>query len=265
MFKERETGSWPGIAVANDALAKGILACAHEPVGVGVPDEDPSPQDLLVELGKDAVLIVVSDTKPGPGPAIVDFRTRPAVVDRRGRLGILELERELGEMVQLGAGLVFSVLVVCTGNCCRSPMAAGLLSQMLGPERVFIYSAGTDAPVGSPATSNAIVAAGELGVDLTLHRSQLIDTGLVQNADLVLVMEEYHRRRVLELVPGAESKTRLVAEQGIADPLGQPLEAYRRTAAELRRYLVPVAHEIRQRIASEKLDTSEDRKAELEA
>jgi protein-tyrosine-phosphatase len=239
---------WQGIARAGDGLSRLASARTEKPVGIGVPDEPTGIEELAAQLGGEVVLAVTVDGSLGPGPMIVDFRARPAVVDRRGRLGILELERELGEMVRLGPDLAFSVLVVCTGNSCRSPMAAGILSKMLGGERVFIYSAGTDAPVGSPATTFAVTTAAELGVDLNLPRSQQLDAGLVQSADLVLVMEEYHRKRVLELVPEAEPKTRLLGERDIADPIGRSLEFYRETAAELRRCLEPVPLEIRRRL-----------------
>lgn len=143
---------------------------------------------------------------------------------------------------------VFRVLVVCTGNSCRSPMAAGILSRMLDNTSVLVCSAGTDAPDGAPAAEFAVKAAAEFGVDLTLHRSRRLNPVLVGNADLILVMEEYHRGRVLELAANAGERTRLLAGRDIADPIGRSLEFYRNTAQELKRCLEPVALEIRQKL-----------------
>ena len=242
---------WDGIALAQEGLMQRLFEVTKQQIGVAVPDEDFTAEELVEELGQDAVLLVESGKSPGPGPAVADFRTRPAVVDRRGRLGILGLERELGEIVRLGPDLIFSVLVVCTGNACRSPMAAGILSKMLAGERVFICSAGTGAPNGMQATNYAVAAVGEMGVDLRLHRSQQLDAGIIAGADLILVMEEYHRQRVLQIAPGAESRTRLLGESDIADPIGRSLEFYRKTAQDLKRYLEPIASDIRKRLGEE--------------
>ncbi|HDQ99112.1 MAG TPA: low molecular weight protein arginine phosphatase [candidate division WOR-3 bacterium] len=148
------------------------------------------------------------------------------------------------------------MLVVCTGNMCRSPMAHGVLAQMLAGERVFVYSAGTDAPAGAPATRAAVEAAAGLGADISGHRAQLLNAELVAGADLVLVMEEYHRRRVLELACGEGSRVRLLGEylpgaepgREIADPVGRPLEVYREALAGLARALEQVAGEVRRRL-----------------
>jgi protein-tyrosine phosphatase len=244
-------GAWDGYAPVREPLAAAILNRVPE-VGVGVPDEADEPDDF-----EDAgvVLTVTDGGRVGPGPTVVDSRIRPVKVDRKGALAILELEQESGETVQLGPGLVFSVLVVCTGNACRSPMAHGLLARMIAAERAFVYSAGTDAPVGAPATRAAVEAAAELGADIAAHRAQQLTPALLRPADLVLVMEKYHRQRVADMLPEAAVRTRLLGEylsdaapgREIEDPVGRSLEFYRQTAVLLRQALEPVAAGIRQR------------------
>lgn len=239
---------WHGVIVP-DGLGRLVAGRVPRPVGLGVPEEGAGAEELSLESGEELALVVEGDD--GPGPTGVDFRSRPAVVDRRGALAILELERELEEHVRLGPDIVFSVLVVCTGNSCRSPIAAGLLAKMLAGGRAFVYSAGTDAPVGSPATRFAVEAAAELGVDISAHRSQQLDAGLVRSADTVLVMEEYHRQRVVELVPEAAGRTRFVAERDVPDPVGRSLEFYRQTVEDMRPGLEQVVAEIRGRLRTD--------------
>jgi protein-tyrosine phosphatase len=167
-------------------------------------------------------------------------------------LAILDLEHEFGELVRLGPGLFFSVLVVCTGNSCRSPMAQVMLAHMLEGTPVFVYSAGTAAPEGNPATALAVEAMGEVGLDLTRHRARQLEPEMIRAADLVLVMEEYHRQRVLESVPEAAGRTWLLlsfagSEAEVGDPLGSSLAVYRWTREQMRTPLERVAREVRYR------------------
>ncbi len=104
-----------------------------------------------------------------------------------------------------------AILVVCTGNICRSPMAAGFLRRAL--ERRFgaaapeVRSAGTVVRVGEPASVGAVFAAAELGVDLSAHRAVPLTPGLVRRADVIVAMAAEHRDAVTRLVPGAEGAT----------------------------------------------------------
>lgn len=241
----------PGLALASEPLAGEIVRRAKSEVWLGVPAEKAEPGQLADELGKRASIIVTGGAS-GPGPTSVDFSVRPAVIDRRGKLAILDLERELGELVRMGPGLPFSVLVVCTGNSCRSPMAQRMLAGMLEGTPAFVSSAGTDAPVGSPATMQAVVVMREAGLDLTRHRAQQLVPAMVEAADLVLVMDQYHRQRVLAMAPDAAGRTRLLLsfagrEEKVEDPIGLSIECYRLTREAMKPALEEVAAEVRQR------------------
>ena len=246
----------PGLALAGEPFAQEIVRRAGGEVWFGVPEEETEPGELAEELGNVAS-IVVTGGAGGPGPTSVDFGARPAVVDRRGKLAILDLEQELGELVRMGPGLFFSVLVVCTGNSCRSPMAHVMLAALLEGTPVFVYSAGTGAPVGNTATANAVQLMREAGLDLTRHRAQQLVPEMIRAADLVLVMEQYHRERVVELVPDAAGRTRMLLsyagrDEEVNDPFGGPIEVYRRALEQMRPALEIVAAEIRQRAGSSK-------------
>lgn len=87
--------------------------------------------------------------------------------------------------------MVRSILVVCLGNTCRSPMAEALLRRALpGCE---ISSAGLEPPDGAPADPRAARLLAEEGYDLTGHHARTVDAALVANADLVLVMDTEQR------------------------------------------------------------------------
>ena len=115
-----------------------------------------------------------------------------------------------------------NILFLCTGNTCRSPMAAGLFAMRRAD--MVISSAGIAAWPGSPATANAIAAAGELGADLAGHRSMQATPELLEQADFVVCMAAGHARQIADFVP--EEKIRVLGG-GIADPYGGDLETYR--------------------------------------
>jgi protein-tyrosine-phosphatase len=92
----------------------------------------------------------------------------------------------------------------------------------------------------------------ESGLDLSRHRAQQLSPPMVETADLVLVMEEYHRQRVVDLVPDAVGRTRLllsyVGRDGkVEDPIGFSVECYRLTRDAMRPALERVAAEVRRR------------------
>jgi len=136
------------------------------------------------------------------------------------------------------------ILFVCTGNVCRSPMAEGLLRHMLrGRNDVQVASAGLAALDSMRATDLAIDVMAELGMDISSHVSQSMSADLVRQADFIFVMTHQHQDTLQTLFPSAAEKTFLVREfeesiagenKDIADPIGQPLEVYRRTRDQIR-------------------------------
>jgi len=134
------------------------------------------------------------------------------------------------------------VLLVCTGNICRSPLAEAILLRELHERRVEhieAISAGTGAWDGAPASEGAYLIGLEHGLDLSGHRARLLTRDLVQNAELILTMARHHRARVHEL--GGEGRTHVLgeyagrtgAEVEVSDPFGGDLELYRGTYGEL--------------------------------
>jgi protein-tyrosine phosphatase len=94
-----------------------------------------------------------------------------------------------------------SILVVCTGNVCRSPIAEGLLraafASRLGANAPIVSSAGTMGWSGSAADPNSVEAAAERGVDISDHRARELRTRDVASASLILGMSREHARAVV--------------------------------------------------------------------
>lgn len=134
------------------------------------------------------------------------------------------------------------VLFVCTGNVCRSPMAAAILARLLeerGIAGVAVSSAGTAAWDGAPASEGSYLVSLEHGLDLSGHRARQITTNIVADADLILGMGTSHVDRAVVL--GGEGKAHLLGAYAgesddaahVADPFGGDLEEYRATYARL--------------------------------
>jgi len=134
------------------------------------------------------------------------------------------------------------VLLVCTGNICRSPLAEALLVRTLkerGIEGVSVTSAGTGAWDGAPASEGAYLVGLERGLDLSGHRARLLTRELVEQSDLILTMARHHRARVDEL--GGDGRVFVLGEYAgregdeaeVSDPFGGDLDVYRNTCAEL--------------------------------
>lgn len=105
---------------------------------------------------------------------------------------------------------MLAVLLVCTGNICRSPIAEGFLRERSGAvlaEPFTVGSAGTWARSGQPPTDEAIAAAGERGVDIGTQTSTSFRPDLARRADVVVTMTEEQRGEVLGQVSEAAGKT----------------------------------------------------------
>lgn len=208
------------------------------------------------------------------GPADADSVTAQEVVSRLGgqvdlvldegrckfgqRSSIVRVDERGFEVVRQG---VFSeanlkrlaswmVVLVCTGNTCRSPMAEALLRKRLADRLgckieelddrgVVVMSAGVSAAPGGRSTPEAVDVMRERGLDLSQHESQPMSDRLVRFADLILTMTRSHRETLLAHWPEAEPRTHLISHgRGeVSDPIGGPLEHYRRCAEQIDAYL----------------------------
>jgi protein-tyrosine phosphatase len=142
-----------------------------------------------------------------------------------------------------------SILLVCIGNICRSPVAEALLKQQF-PDKT-VYSAGLAALVGRPADNTAQAIAQQRGLDLSAHRAQQITGAMCAGADLILVMENDQKHELATRYPLARGKIRCLGEMpdgqrfDVADPYRQTRDAFEQAHAAIERGVDNWVHRIR--------------------
>lgn len=158
-----------------------------------------------------------------------------------------------------------TILLVCTGNVCRSPMAAAIMSQRILERglagEIEVRSAGVWAGQGYGASEHATTVLAERGLDLRQHVSRQLTLVELARADIVLVMEEAQRRSIFHLAPEHLSKVFLLAEMAgrhddVADPYGGPIEGYGDSARQIERLVDAGLPQILTRLGFEQADTS---------
>ncbi len=234
-----------GLRCPDHPIGSRLLTAAGVPVVASSANKPgrPPPTDAQAALGELADLVDYAvdsgPTRHSGASTIVEVKGNEWRIIRPGALD----ERTIARLAQT------TVLFVCTGNSCRSPMAEHYfrreLAQRLGlsPEAFTqagyrIISAGIGAIAGATASSGAIDVMRTRGLDLSTHRSQPLTVELVHQAERIFVMSEEHRRAVLDLVPAAAPRVALLDPQGpVADPFGAPPAEYERCAVQIEQAL----------------------------
>ena len=129
-------------------------------------------------------------------------------------------------------------LFVCSGNTCRSPMAAAIANaeiarrlripfKSLETVNVRALSAGVSARVGEPLTADADAVLRSFNVPVKPHAARSLTPELAERAELIFCMTKEHRQRVIEMLPSVAGKTYcLDLQRDIEDPIGKGMPAY---------------------------------------
>ena len=225
-------------------IASAMLSAMDEPVVAGGASRpgDPPPTDAEVarRLVGDAVDLILDGgpTRFSRPSAIIRVSGQGATVQRGGIID----QRYLDKLMKQ------TIVFVCSGNTCRSPMSEAIARDELARRQtadpnVQVLSAGIFATAGAPITPEAEQALRKLGIEVHEHSSRPLTTSLADQADAIYCMTENHLAAVREIAPAAAFKAQLLdpAGEGVEDPIGATADVYVKCAHSLQ-------HMIRRRL-----------------
>lgn len=226
-----------GVRYPDNPVACAILSQAQSPVVA--PSANPAGQDPAKTSQQ------VLDYFEGKIDAIVDapcfgsVYQQSSTVVKIGKDGVRVLREGAIPSDQIRDWSTLRILFVCTGNTCRSPMAAGFcrkfFSDILGCRvdeldglGYKIDSAGIATLDGLPASDHAVEVCHKQRIDLTSHRSSQLTLQDIEQSDLIFTMSQSHRAYVLQMHPSASQKCFMLdPKKDIRDPVGLDVGAYR--------------------------------------
>lgn len=230
-----------GVRFPDHPTAATLLAGANAPIiasSANVTGEAPSTEADSVHkrLGDKIDLILDGGpTRYKKGSTIVSLNGNGYTLLRRGVLD----ERTIRRLATV------SILLVCTANTCRSPMAEGIFKHMIAEKLgcdvadlvnrgIVVHSAGTLGIAGGPASSEAVEVCRKRGIDISGHISRGLTVELIHHADYIYTMGRYHIDVVRSLAArDADKAVPIDPNEDIADPIGGTVDVYASVADKI--------------------------------
>jgi protein-tyrosine-phosphatase len=223
-----------GIRCPDNPIASILLRLTHNPViapSANITGEPPATDadEVLAQFSGQIDLLLDA------GPC--KYKKSSTVV-KIGRKELKILREGVYTQEHLEAMTTVKFLFVCTGNTCRSPMAAGIFRKYLSEKLQCevdqldkmgykVHSAGIIDLESSPASAEARTACAAKGIDITAHRSKVLSKELIEENDFIFAMGRTHLERVTAISPEAVNKCILMAEnKDIPDPIGQGQQVF---------------------------------------
>jgi len=200
--------------------------------------EDPITAEQVVEQLGDKVDLVLDDGRSrfGQASSVVQVFDNQFEILRQGVVNEATLKRLAS----------FMLLIVCTGNTCRSPMAERLAQKLIAEkigckieeleeQSIIVASAGTSSMPGGAPSPQAVEVLKGMDLDLSDHQAQPIREQLVRHADLILTMTRGHHQAIVNTWPEAAERAHLLCRDGgdVSDPIGGPVELYQACAKQM--------------------------------
>lgn len=225
-----EAGKTLAIRYPRNLLATALINSAGEPflaasASLQVPAKTP---DVVLTSLRGQVDYVI-DSGPcelGLDSTVVDLTDeKNPLITRKGPLAP-EVENVLAK-VRTGRFARRKVLIVCTGNSCRSPMAEGWLKDELErrglSDEIEVSSCGVGTRDGMPATPEAVFVMKNREVDISNHRSHQCTREDILGADVILAMSQQHALFITSMMPASRDKIKVL---NVMDPIGMSLPVY---------------------------------------
>jgi protein-tyrosine phosphatase len=232
-----------GLRVPANEILLDVLRMLAGPIALTSANRHGEPDAVTAEEVKssvgDCVALILDDgpCRYGQPSSVVRVKDNRFEILREGVVAEGTLKRLASTMV----------LLVCTGNTCRSPMAELLMRHRLAqikkcrPDELedrgfLVRSAGITAAAGCPASNESVLVMQDYGLDLAKHEAQPLTEQLVRHADLILTMTAGHWQTIVQRWPNVADRTQMLLpdQVDVVDPIGRAVDAYRRCAEQIK-------------------------------